>query len=138
MTLPTLRRPAVPSVAALLLLAPLLMGKNKCRKDLDDLDGTDGTVTDDINSAEDTLQAVSITPSVVVPNEEVVAKVFGAGFAADAAHRIASDAVQVFGGYGYNTEYPVEKLLRDSKIYQIYEGTSQIQRLIIARELFGR
>jgi len=56
-------------------------------------------------------------------------------FAADAAHRIASDAVQIFGGYGYNTEYPVEKLLRDSKIFQIYEGTSQIQRLIISREL---
>ena len=59
-------------------------------------------------------------------------------FAADAAHRIASDAVQVFGGYGFNTEYPVEKLLRDSKIFQIYEGTSQIQRLIIARELLMR
>jgi acyl-CoA dehydrogenase len=59
-------------------------------------------------------------------------------FAADAAHRIASDAVQIFGGYGFNTEYPVEKLLRDSKIFQIYEGTSQIQRLIIAKELFKR
>ncbi len=58
-------------------------------------------------------------------------------FAADSAHRIATDAVQVFGGYGYNTEYPVEKLLRDSKIFQIYEGTSQIQRMIIARELFS-
>ncbi len=59
-------------------------------------------------------------------------------FAADAAHRIASDAVQVYGGYGYSSEYPVEKLLRDSKIFQIYEGTSQIQRLIIAKELFDR
>ena len=58
-------------------------------------------------------------------------------FAADSAHRIATDAVQIFGGYGYNVEYPVEKLLRDSKIFQIYEGTSQIQRLIIARELFA-
>ncbi|TNE89240.1 MAG: acyl-CoA dehydrogenase [Deltaproteobacteria bacterium] len=58
-------------------------------------------------------------------------------FAADAAHRIASDAVQIFGGYGYNTEYPVEKLLRDSKIFQIYEGTSQIQRLIIARNILS-
>ena len=53
-------------------------------------------------------------------------------------YRIASDAVQVFGGYGYSSEYPVEKLLRDSKIFQIYEGTSQIQRLIIAKELFER
>jgi acyl-CoA dehydrogenase len=59
-------------------------------------------------------------------------------FAADVCHRIASDAVQVFGGYGYSTEYPVEKLLRDSKIFQIYEGTSQIQRMIIAKELFDR
>ncbi|TVQ92226.1 MAG: acyl-CoA dehydrogenase [Deltaproteobacteria bacterium] len=59
-------------------------------------------------------------------------------FAADSAHRIASDAVQIFGGYGYNAEYPVEKLLRDSKIFQIYEGTSQIQRMIIARELLRR
>ena len=59
-------------------------------------------------------------------------------FAADSAHRIASDAVQIFGGYGYNQEYPVEKLLRDSKIFQIYEGTSQIQRMIIAKELFER
>ncbi len=59
-------------------------------------------------------------------------------FAADACHRICSDAVQVFGGNGFNTEYPVEKLLRDSKIFQIYEGTSQIQRVIIAREVLGR
>ncbi len=56
-------------------------------------------------------------------------------FAADTAHRVASDAVQVFGGNGFSTEYPVEKLLRDSKIFQIYEGTSQIQRVIISKEL---
>ena len=59
-------------------------------------------------------------------------------FAADIAMRIATDAVQVHGGYGYSTEYPVEKLMRDAKIYQIYEGTSQIQRLIIAKEIFDR
>ncbi len=59
-------------------------------------------------------------------------------FAADAAVKVATDAVQVFGGYGFNKEYPVEKLYRDAKIYQIYEGTSQIQRLIIAREIFDR
>ena len=56
-------------------------------------------------------------------------------FAADTAMRIATDAVQIFGGYGYSNEYPVEKLMRDAKIFQIYEGTSQIQRMIIAREL---
>jgi len=59
-------------------------------------------------------------------------------FAADAAMAVTTDAVQIFGGYGFNTEYPVEKLMRDAKIYQIYEGTSQIQRLIIARELAAR
>jgi len=56
------------------------------------------------------------------------------GFAGDAANRAATNAVQVFGGNGFNTEYPVEKLMRDAKIYQIYEGTAQVQRLIIARE----
>jgi acyl-CoA dehydrogenase len=52
--------------------------------------------------------------------------------------RVATDAVQVFGGNGFNKEYPVEKLMRDAKIFQIYEGTSQIQRLIIAKEIFIR
>jgi len=63
---------------------------------------------------------------------------FAKVFAADSAMRIAVDAVQVFGGYGYSTEYPVEKLMRDAKIFQIYEGTSQIQRLIIAREVIKK
>ena len=57
-------------------------------------------------------------------------------FATDAAMRITVDAVQVFGGNGYTKEYPVEKLMRDAKLMQIYEGTNQIQRLVIARELF--
>jgi acyl-CoA dehydrogenase len=59
-------------------------------------------------------------------------------FAADMANKAASDAVQIFGGNGFNTEYPVEKLMRDAKIFQIYEGTSQIQRVIIAKEIFDR
>jgi acyl-CoA dehydrogenase len=56
-------------------------------------------------------------------------------FAADMAMRATTDAVQIFGGYGYTTDYPVEKLMRDAKLIQIYEGTSQVQRLVIAREL---
>src|SRR3954449_10231541 len=56
-------------------------------------------------------------------------------FAADTAMEVTTDAVQVFGGYGYMKEYPVEKLMRDAKLYQIYEGTSQIQRLVIARDV---
>jgi acyl-CoA dehydrogenase len=57
-------------------------------------------------------------------------------FAADTAMKVATDAVQIFGGYGYIKEFPVEKLMRDAKLFQIYEGTSQIQRLVIAREIF--
>jgi acyl-CoA dehydrogenase len=60
-----------------------------------------------------------------------VAKCFGA----DAAVKAATDAVQVFGGYGYTREYPVEKLYRDAKLMQIYEGTSQVQRMVIAKTL---
>jgi acyl-CoA dehydrogenase len=56
-------------------------------------------------------------------------------FAADTCMEVTTDAVQVFGGYGYIKEYPVEKLMRDAKLYQIYEGTSQIQRLVIARDI---
>ncbi len=56
-------------------------------------------------------------------------------WAGDAAMKVATDAIQVFGGYGYTREYPVERFMRDAKIMQIYEGTNQIQRLIIAKEL---
>ena len=51
--------------------------------------------------------------------------------------QVATDAVQIFGGYGYTKEYPVEKLMRDAKLLQIYEGTSQIQRMVIARNVLG-
>ena len=51
---------------------------------------------------------------------------------------VTTDAVQIFGGYGYTREYPVEKLMRDAKLLQIYEGTSQIQRMVIARNMLGR
>ncbi len=56
-------------------------------------------------------------------------------FAADMAMKVTTDAVQIFGGYGYTRDYPVEKLMRDAKLIQIYEGTSQVQRVVIAREL---
>lgn len=63
--------------------------------------------------------------------ETAIAKLF----CADMAMRVTTDAVQIFGGYGYSREYPVEKLMRDAKVIQIYEGTSQVQRLVIARQL---
>ncbi|KAG7176398.1 Medium-chain specific acyl-CoA dehydrogenase-like 2 [Homarus americanus] len=57
---------------------------------------------------------------------------------ADEVRPCGTAVASVFGGNGFNTEYPVEKLMRDAKIYQIYEGTAQIQRLIIAREYLSR
>ncbi len=59
-------------------------------------------------------------------------------YGADAAMLTATDAVQVFGGYGYVKDYPVEKLMRDAKLLQIYEGTAQVQRLVIARQVIGK
>ena len=56
-------------------------------------------------------------------------------FATDVAMKVTTDAVQLFGGYGYVKDYPIEKYMRDAKITQIYEGTNQIQRLVIARHI---
>jgi alkylation response protein AidB-like acyl-CoA dehydrogenase len=58
--------------------------------------------------------------------------------AGDTAMAVTTDAVQVLGGYGYTDDYPVERMMRDAKITQIYEGTQQIQRLVIARALLGK
>lgn len=60
---------------------------------------------------------------------------YAKSFAADTCMEVTTDAVQIFGGYGYTKEYPVEKLMRDAKLMQIYEGTAQVQRLVIAREV---
>ncbi|AKF09741.1 Hypothetical protein I5071_89050 [Sandaracinus amylolyticus] len=62
---------------------------------------------------------------------------YSKAFGADAAMQVATDAVQVFGGNGFMKEYPVEKLMRDAKVLQIYEGTSQVQRMVIAKNLFA-
>jgi acyl-CoA dehydrogenase len=62
---------------------------------------------------------------------------FAKAYGADSAMATAVDAVQVFGGNGYVKEYPVEKLMRDAKVLQIYEGTSQIQRMVIAKSVLG-
>ena len=56
-------------------------------------------------------------------------------FAGDTAMKVTTDAVQIYGGYGFIKDYPVEKLMRDAKIMQLYEGTSQIQRLVIAKKI---
>jgi acyl-CoA dehydrogenase len=71
-----------------------------------------------------------------LPNTQLAS--YAKAFAADSCMQVTTDAVQVFGGYGYSKEYPVEKIMRDAKLIQIYEGTSQIQRLVIAKEIFSR
>jgi acyl-CoA dehydrogenase len=58
-------------------------------------------------------------------------------FASDMAMRVTTEAVQVLGGYGYIREYPVEMWMRDAKVYQIWEGTSEIQRIVISRAILG-
>jgi len=68
---------------------------------------------------------------------DTIVSSYAKAYGADAAMRVATDAVQIFGGYGYTKEYPVEKLMRDAKLLQIYEGTSQIQRMVIARNVLG-
>jgi len=55
--------------------------------------------------------------------------------ASDAAMKVTTDAVQILGGYGYMKEFPVERMMRDAKVTQIFEGTNQIQRMLIARDL---
>ena len=77
--------------------------------------------------------AYNLDHGVRDPIVSSLAKAFGA----DAAMQTAVDAVQVFGGNGFTKDYPVEKLMRDAKVLQIYEGTSQIQRLVIARSLLA-
>jgi acyl-CoA dehydrogenase len=65
---------------------------------------------------------------------------FGAAakcFASDVAMEITTDAVQLLGGYGYTKDFPVERMMRDAKITQIYEGTNQIQRIVMARQLLA-
>lgn len=65
--------------------------------------------------------------------ESAMAKAFGS----DVAMRVTTEALQIFGGYGYMKDYPMEKLMRDAKLLQIYEGTNEIQRLVISREVIG-
>jgi alkylation response protein AidB-like acyl-CoA dehydrogenase len=71
-----------------------------------------------------------------VPDEELTkASAMAKLFCTDVAMEVTTEAVQVLGGYGYIKEYPVERMMRDAKITQIYEGTNEIQRLVIAREM---
>jgi alkylation response protein AidB-like acyl-CoA dehydrogenase len=82
-----------------------------------------------------TLQAAELRERhIPCTKESAMAKLF----AGDTAMRVATDALQLFGGYGYMKEFPAERHMRDAKITQIYEGTNQVQRVVIARSLLGR
>ena len=71
-----------------------------------------------------------------VPDEELTkAGAMAKLYCSDTAMEVTTEAVQVLGGYGYIKEYPVERMMRDAKITQIYEGTNEVQRLVIAREM---
>ena len=78
-----------------------------------------------------TYQAACESEGLPYGKESAMSKVF----AGDTAMRVTTEAVQVFGGYGYTKDYPVERYMRDAKITQIYEGTQEIQRLVISRML---
>ena len=67
-----------------------------------------------------------------------IAKVLGAEITGDAGFEVANQALQLHGGYGYTREYPVEKYFRDQKVGQIYEGTTHMQLLVIAKQLLGK
>ena len=72
------------------------------------------------------------------PNHELgMAGAMAKCFASDVAMQVTTDCVQFLGGYGYTTEFPVERMMRDAKITQIYEGTNQIQRMVISKKLFS-
>lgn len=85
-----------------------------------------------------TLQAAQLAEAKVNPQIVNQTASMAKLFASDTAMKVTTDAVQIFGGYGYIRDYPVEKLMRDAKIKQIYEGTNQIQRQVIANEIIGR
>jgi alkylation response protein AidB-like acyl-CoA dehydrogenase len=82
-----------------------------------------------------TMQAAHLRDQrIPCARESAMAKLF----ASDTAVRVSSDALQLFGGYGYMKEFPAERHMRDARITQIYEGTNQVQRVVIARQLLGR
>jgi acyl-CoA dehydrogenase len=93
----------------------------------------------DMAIAYETTRLLYMKAAWMVDREETdsIISACAKAYGADAAMRVTTDAVQVFGGYGYTKEYPVEKLMRDAKLMQIYEGTSQIQRVVIARKLLA-
>jgi len=72
-----------------------------------------------------------------LPAEVIRFSSMSKNFASDTAMKVTVDAIQVLGGYGYIREYPVERMMRDAKITQLYEGTNQIQRVVIANTLMG-
>ena len=123
-------------VLALCSLA-VLAGCDPDGLDEDDRDDGGGTVQSVGDAGTEQAGADAGTPDAGSPDAarwSAMCKLV----AGDAAMRVTTDAVQVLGGYGYIDEFPVERMMRDAKITQLYEGTQQIQRLVVARALLGR
>ena len=92
----------------------------------------------DMASAVETARQITYAAAAKSEREDKDLKFFSAvskTYATDVAMKVTTDAVQVLGGYGYVSDYPVERMMRDAKLTQIYEGTNQIQRIVIARNL---
>ena len=84
------------------------------------------------------VDAPILSEAILPPSEDALQYLAGHAakcFASDMAMKVTTDAVQIFGGYGYTRDYPVERWMRDAKLAQIFEGTNQIQRVVIARDL---
>ena len=108
-------------------------------KAIADFQGIQFMLADMAMQLEAARQLVYVAASKSERNDEDLS-FFGAAakcFASDAAMKITTDAVQLLGGYGYTRDYPVERMMRDAKITQIYEGTNQIQRVVMARQMLA-
>jgi alkylation response protein AidB-like acyl-CoA dehydrogenase len=106
-------------------------------KPLSDFQGLQFMVADMAMQIE-AARALTYQAAATSERDEANLCYFGAAakcFASDVAMKVTTDAVQLLGGYGYVKDYPIERMMRDAKITQIYEGTNQIQRIVVARSL---
>ena len=100
-------------------------------------DAKDSGLLSSAASQKDVSDVVSVRTAWSVDRGELdsIVSAYAKAYGADSAMKVTTDAVQIFGGYGYTKEYPVERAWRDAKLCTIGEGTSEIQRMVIAREL---
>jgi len=113
------------------------MSAKQFGKEIFDFQGVQFMLADMAMNIEAARQLTYVAASKSESNEKDL-RFFSAAskcFASDVAMKVTTDAVQILGGYGYVSDYPVERMMRDAKLTQIYEGTNQIQRIVMARNL---